>query len=188
MNKKTKTIIGICALAVFIVLAAVAYNLLSENFSPKSGFEESSSGSESGEAVIPPDFTAYDKDGNKVKLSDYFGKPIVLNFWATWCGYCKQEMPYFDEVYKEVKDDVVFLMVDIVDGVRETKEMGEKYIEENGFTFPVLYDLDGEAAANYGLRSFPTTVIIDKDGTVFGIQEGALPEEALRAAIESVTS
>ncbi len=95
-------------------------------------------------------------------------------------------MAYFDKVYNEVKDDVVFLMIDVVDGVQETEEKGKKYIADNGFTFPVLYDLDMDAAKTYGIRAFPTTIVVNKDGTVLGGQEGALPEEVLRAVVEQI--
>ncbi len=208
MNNKTKTILGIGVFAALFVVAMYAYNGLSERFKPQTSFslnsansqpeekqveetpvkEETPEPNEENETLSAPDFTAYDNDGNPVKLSDYFGKPIVLNFWTTWCGYCKDEMPYFDKVYNEVKDDIVFLMVDVVDGVQETEEKGKKYIADSGFTFPVLYDLDMDAAIAYGIRAYPTTIVINKDGTVFGGHEGALPEEALREVIDSIKS
>lgn len=145
-----------------------------------------------------PDFTVTDKDGNEVKLSSLFGKPIVLNFWASWCPPCKSEMPEFQKVYEDLGDEVQFVMIDSVDGQRETKENGEKYINENGFTFPVYYDLIynndgdkqtasfGDAVVNYGIRAFPTSVFIDKDGNVVTGAEGAINEETLRKGIDLI--
>ena len=104
-----------------------------------------------------PDFTVYDAEGNAVKLSDYFGKPIVLNFWASWCGPCKMEMPYFEEVYGEIGDQVQFLMVNSTDGSTETVETASTYIAEQGYTFPVFYDTGFEASINYQAFSLPTT-------------------------------
>ena len=133
--------------------------------------------------VAAPDFTAYGDDGATVKLSGYIGKPVVLNFWASWCPPCKSEMPHFNSVYEEVKEDVIFLMVNLTDGVLETEENGRQYITENGYTFPVLYDKDQEAAYAYGIRSIPSTVFIDEDGTIAAGVVGAISEETLRLGI-----
>ncbi|MBP3544577.1 MAG: TlpA family protein disulfide reductase, partial [Lachnospiraceae bacterium] len=73
------------------------------------------------EKVPAPDFTVIDAEGNEVKLSDMRGKPVVVNFWASWCGPCKMEMPEFEEVYKELGDEVHFMMVNLTDGWQETQ-------------------------------------------------------------------
>ncbi|MBQ4347432.1 MAG: TlpA family protein disulfide reductase, partial [Firmicutes bacterium] len=88
---------------------------------------------------MAPDFTVYDSEGNAVMLSDFIGKPIVLNFWASWCGPCKMEMPEFNEAYAELGEDIQFLMVNVTTG-RETQESASAFIEENGYSFPVFYD------------------------------------------------
>ena len=94
-----------------------------------SGSAPSESGSENNsedastaepELTLAPDFTVYDLEGNEVHLTDFFGKPIIVNFWASWCGPCKMEMPDFDVAYNTYKDDIVFLMVNMTDGSRET--------------------------------------------------------------------
>lgn len=111
-----------------------------------------------------PDFTVYDADGNAAKLSDFFGKPIVLNFWSSRCGPCKYEMPDFNEVYKEMGDSVQFLMVNMTDGSWDTKETATKFIEKEGYEFPVFFDTDQSAARTYGVYSLPTTYFIDANG------------------------
>lgn len=138
------------------------------------------------EATPAPDFTVYDADGEAVKLSDYFGKPIVLNFWASWCGPCKSEMPEFNEKYLELKDDVEFLMVNMTDGSRETVETAKAYIEEQGFSFPVFYDTDIDAAMAYSVYSLPATYLIDKDGNVEAHAIGAISGEILQQGIDMI--
>ncbi len=209
MNNKTKTILGIVIFAVFLNMAVFAYKELSGRFKPEirldtaevpatnetpentpgsNNPENSPGGTEEEKAPIKaPDFTAYDSEGNIVKLSDYIGKPIVLNFWASWCPPCKSEMPHFDKVYSEVKDEVLFLMVDMVDGAKETEAKGKKYVADNKFSFPVLYDSNQDAAYTYGIWSLPTTVFIDRDGYVAAGVEGAIDEETLLKGISLIT-
>ena len=108
---------------------------------------------------LASDFTMYDENGNAVKLSDFAGKPIVLNFWGTWCPYCKMEMPDFNEAYKN-NPDVQFIMLNC--GDTTTKAMN--YVNEQGFEFPIFFDVTEEAQYTYAVYSFPTTYFITADG------------------------
>ena len=130
-----------------------------------------------------PDFTVYNKEGNPVKLSDMFGKPIVLNFWASWCPPCKAEMPDFDEICKEYEGKVTFMMVNLTDGVQETVESARNFIHMMEYSFPVYYDTDMEASNTYGIQSIPTTFFIDADGGLVAYGSGALSENELRRGI-----
>jgi thiol-disulfide isomerase/thioredoxin len=134
-----------------------------------------------------PDFTVYDLEGNTVKLSDMLGKPVVINFWASWCPPCKSEMPDFNKVYTELGDDVHFMMIDAVDGMRETQEKGTAYVEEQGFSFPVYFDISQNAIVLYRIRAFPTTIFIDAEGYLVTGAEGAITEELLRLGIDMST-
>lgn len=187
MNAKVKLLIGLAIFAIVLTGAYFGYKVLAaENRPAGTSQSASSSTGETRKEIPAPDFTVYDSQGNKVKLSDFAGRPVVLNFWASWCPPCKSEMPHFNKVYAEVKDDVVFMMVDLVDGQRETQAKGQAYIDEQGFTFPVYFDNDQDAGYNYGISSIPTTFFIDRNGNVQAGYQGAIDEETLVAALAKI--
>lgn len=149
--------------------------------------ENSADNSENNKQVnSAPDFTVLDYNGNEVKLSDYCGKPVVLNFWATWCYYCKEEMPDFNEAYKAYPN-VQFLMVNATDGVSETTETAKKYIEENGFEFDVFFDTKLDAVNTYYVTGFPQTFFIDANGNLIARGNGMLDLETLKKGIGMIT-
>lgn len=193
MGQKTKTMLQILGFVLFIVAAVFSYKALSGKTNIDNDISDISknsvSQSEDGEKdqdMKAPDFTVYDINDKAVKLSDMLGKPVVLNFWASWCPPCKGEMPEFDEIYKKNKDDVVFMMVDLVDGQRETKKKGADYIKSMGFSFPVYFDTKQDAAERYGIYSIPTTIFIDKDGYIVTGAQSALDGKTLQKGIDLI--
>ena len=138
------------------------------------------------EKQLAPDFTVYDLEGNPHKLSEFRGKPVILNFWATWCGYCKMEMPDFNEKYLEYGEDVHFMMVNVTDGNQETVETASAYVEKEGYSFPVYYDTTLEAAMTYPTSGLPVTFIIDAEGVVIAWQQGMMTGEKLQKGIDMV--
>ena len=148
--------------------------------------DSASDGDDADERIPAPDFTVEDYDGNKIKFSDMIGKPVVVNFWASWCPPCKSEMPVFNDMYEEFGGDIHFMMIDAVDGSRETKKTGSKYISDKGYTFPVYYDVNQDALMKYGIRAFPTSIFIDSEGYVAAGVEGAIDEATLRRGIELI--
>ena len=185
--KKNKTWL-LVAMAFIVVLAAAAtlYGDLSGRVGTDSLVAETGTDQEgAAEPVQAPDFTVYDEDGNAVQLSDYFGKPIVLNFWASWCGPCKNEMPDFDAAYAQQGEDIHFLMVNATIG-RGTQENARAYVEEEGYAFPVLYDLDGDASETYEVYGLPTTYFLDAEGNLIARAGGMIDAETLQQGIAMI--
>ena len=195
MNNNKKFLILVLSLAAVLLVAAVAYRQLSADYTPpqdpqpeEPAFTETQDEAQEvePEAIDAPDFIVLDGGGNEVRLSDYAGMPVVLNFWATWCGPCKSELPAFENMYAEYGDDVAFLMINLTDGARDTIDGATSFVEENGYTFPVLFDTTLLAAQTYGAYSIPLTVFVFPDGTLAGGYQGAIPEELLEAGIQLI--
>ncbi|MBQ5746491.1 MAG: TlpA family protein disulfide reductase [Clostridia bacterium] len=190
MNKKG-LIVLIIAFALVIVGASLLYNKFSKDNEPENLliYEEKEGeleNEEKKEEFMAPDFTVYDKDGNAVKLSDLKGKPVVLNFWASWCPPRKREMPDFNEKYLELGDNVHFMMVNITDGYQETKASAEKYLATTNYSFPVYFDTDLDGAYTYGISSVPQTFFIDENGVLITMAQGAIRGNSLQKGIDLI--
>ena len=146
-------------------------------------------GSNDEDRIKSIDFTLTDQYGKTHKLSDYEGKVVYLNFWATWCPPCKEEMPYIEQLYKDYNknnDDVVILGVASPNLGREgSREHVVNFLKEQGYTFPVVLDEDGALAYQYGINAFPTTFIIDKEGYVTQYIPGAMDKATMASFIEN---
>ena len=207
MKNKKMLGIGVILFAVLIVGASILYNAMKDKVEDNSfqmagdkADENSTSNTNDtdtngtdtnadntdNEKVAAPDFTMTDKDGNEVKLSNFAGKPIVLNFWASWCGPCQMEMPDFEEMYKTYGEEVQFVMVNMTDGSQETVESATQFITEKGYTFPVYYDTKMEGAYYYSVYSLPMTYFIGADGYVAGRNTGMISGENLQKGIEAI--
>lgn len=132
------------------------------------------------------DFKVQDWNGNDVMLSSLKGKPIVLNFWASWCPPCKEELPDFEQMYKKYGKDVHFVMVDLTGGT-ETVEKAKSHIIGNGYTFPVYFDTYYEAYRAYNVQSIPQTYFIDDNLNIVLHIEGMLDATRLENGISSIT-
>lgn len=209
MKKGDKFILLLLSLVALLMIAAIGYRLLTERYSPQeipftvadnedtslTDYQENDSADSenetsansdpaSSEAIKVPDFTVYDLEGNAVSLYDYLGKPVVLNFWATWCGPCQSEMPAFDQMYQQYGDKVTFLMVNVTDGSRDTVETVTSFYEESGYTFPIYLDTTLEASMTYGAYSIPVTFFIDSSGYLLYNHMGAISEDTLAQCME----
>lgn len=185
MKQRTKNILLTALLVMLLALSVVGYQQLSVAHNPAS--VDSGLAGKQEKLVQAPDFTVLDSDGNEVRLSDFAGTPIVLNFWATWSSPCQREMPDFDAAWAEYGDDVVFMMVNMTDGSRDTVEGVKAFLSEKGYQFPVYYDTTYAAAYAYGASSLPTTIFIDAQGYILGGQVGRISNAAnLIAGIEAL--
>ena len=142
--------------------------------------------------VIPAvDFELEDQYANIHRLEDYRGKTIFLNFWATWCPPCKAEMPDIQKLYEksatEGEDAVIVLGVAAPNmGQEGSEEEIAAFMEEKGYTYPVLMDTEGELFNSYGIMSFPTTFMIDRDGNVFGYVSGMLSADMMDSIVRQM--
>lgn len=146
------------------------------------------------EEVIPaPDFTLTDQYGNTHTLSDYKGKTVFLNFWATWCGPCQREMPEIQELYERYgKNEGDLIVLGVANPKTDenpnnsdvSQEEVEQFLTDHGYTFPVVMDTTSDVFYEYMIRSFPTTFMIDKDGNVFGYASGTLSGDMMESIVQ----
>lgn len=198
MENKKGLLIIVAALVVLLGVGTVGYRYLSNQYQSESltaleneqettlaaagELEESAE-----EVVVTDDFTVYNKDGEAVKLSDYIGKkPVVVNFWASWCPPCKAEMPFFQDAVDQYGDDVEILMINLTDGMREKIEDADQYIEAEGYRMKVLYDTEMDAAATYRVQGIPRSLFVDIDGQLQYDHVGMITQELLNENIDQI--
>ena len=132
------------------------------------------------EPFIVEDFELTALDGSKSNLYQYEGQIIVLNFWATWCGFCVEEMPLLDEMDK--RDDITVIAI----SVGEEAETVRKYIEDNGYDFDVYLDKEGTLASKFGVTGFPTSLFLGKDFEFFYSYPGMLEQDTFDSVLEAI--
>lgn len=181
--------IWVLVFAVILVGAYVLYNRLSGEvnlggIATAPAVVEDPTGETEAEPAPAPDFTVYDLDGNPHKLSDFQGKPVLLNFWASWCGPCVSEMPEFQNFYEEYGDQIHFVLVNLTDGYQETVESASSFVEAQGYTFPVYYDTDVDAAMKYGVSAVPVSYFLDAEGNFVAWAQGAMTADMLQQGMD----
>lgn len=205
MKKQWKWLLTAAALVAVLVIAVVLYRSLSERFSPLDAATTTTAAAapesvpapqesaEPEETATPQeleapasteeqaaDFIVLDQNNTQVRLSDHFGKPLVVNFWASWCSPCCRELPSFDDAAKQYDGQIEFMMVNLTDGYSETVSSVQSFLQENGYTFPVYYDTNEDAANAYNIYSIPLTVFIRPDGTMMTSHIGSMDETTLQ--------
>lgn len=122
-----------------------------------------------------PDFALRLLDGRMVALSDFRGKPVLLNFWTTWCPACRVEMPYLESVFQREKEQGLTILAVDIEEIRDTVV---QFTRQYGLSFPVALDTSGDVARQYRVSTLPTTFLIDKEGTIRLVKIGAFSDEA----------
>ena len=195
MNKKTLLILCLI-FALLLIGAGTLYDSLADSVQPggiatlppetqpssapeASPTEVADTQSTDPPANIAPDFTMLDTEGNEVTLASFFGKPIVLNFWASWCGPCKMEMPEIQKFYEQYGEEIQFLLVSVDENMDDAKS----FLADSGYTFPVYFDTTSMGAYTYGASSIPLTFFIDADGNLTAYYMGAMSESILRQGV-----
>ena len=135
---------------------------------------------------LAPDFEAIDLAGNTVMLSSYFGRPIIIYFWATWCNDNQSDLPGFNDAYHRHGDKVQFLLVNLTDGIRDTESGVKKYLSDRGYDFPVLLDTRSSALGKYQVHSLPLTVMINPDGTEKSRRMGTMDAMGLEGYVREM--
>ncbi len=175
-RKRALAIITIAVLGLLVVQACTPSSQAIQG-----GQQEASVGISVGE--IAPDFTLSDLDGNELSLSDFRGKAVFINFWATWCPPCRAEMPEIEAVYQEYKDkDVEVIGVDLL----ETKDEVSQFVQQYGYSWTFVIDTTGEVATTYNLAAIPTSFFIDREGIIRVVNIGAMTKRAMKTALATI--
>ena len=163
MKQKRSALILVVTLTVLLAAAAVLYSSLSQQNVPV----QTDASAELPEPIPALDFSLEDDAGNSYSFLELLdGRPAVLNFWASTCSPCRQEMPHFQQAYEIYGKDIQFLMVNVMDAMGDTKTAAQSYLSEEKFTFPVYYDTQLDGVITYGLQGFPTTFFLNEEGEV----------------------
>ena len=208
-GKRSGAIAAVVALVVVLVLAFVGYQVLAPKRAETQSAAQSSQSADAtqqtqGQAqgqsqgqtqqqkealkLADYDATVYTADGQPKKMTEIAaGKPLVINFWATWCPYCVQEMPDFQGIFHDYGDKISFAFVDSTDGRRETKEAAQAWLANNGLDdLPAYYDTELDATATFGASSLPATVIVSADGDILMAKPGRINDASMRSALDTL--
>ena len=188
MKEKTKKIVLLAVIIVLIILSAVFWYFNKKNINVLPAPSNQRTQTDENTSEKAPDITVTDINGNKVKLSDFTGKTVVLNFFSSHCPPCRQEIPDFQKAYQKYsKDDgIEFLFVSIIGALGEKKDDAKNYFNKNNFNLPLYLDEDASASDAFGVSSVPHTFIIDKDGTIKRSNLGMMDYETLQSEIEKL--
>ena len=170
MNRKNRLL---AALLLCVVITASACTVLNNRQ------DQRGEGSPNGPMEAASDFTLSDLEGRKVRLHDLRGQKVLINFWTTWCPYCRDEMSLLQKFYEENKDKNWQVLTINITSSEKGLDSVQKYIKENGFSFPVLLDEKGSVSAQYGIRSIPASFILTEKGEILKTKVGPFTEKEI---------
>lgn len=178
-----KTVLGV------IIAAMVGWALYDLTFSGKESAEGESAEESAAEGLmigdVAPDFELVTMDGETVRLSDYRGERVFVNFWATWCPPCRAEMPDMQKLYEEQETPVEILAVNLTD-TEVSEEDVEGFIADFGLTFPILMDTNSEVADKYRVQAYPTSYMIDTEGRISFVAPGAMNQDIMSREVKKM--
>lgn len=202
-KKHVGVIVAAVVFAVLLIGAGVAYSVLAPAADNKQievtgtdavqetevdAADDTGDGNGANAATTPaPDFTMTDADGATLTLADFKGKPVLLNFWASWCGPCASEMPDIQSAWEEHGNDVEFVIVNMTDMNGETEQSAKAFLAENNYTFPCYFDANNSAATAFGVSSIPQTYLINAEGNIIGAYMGAMDASVIAQGIDMLT-
>ena len=134
---------------------------------------------------LAPDFELVTMDGETVRLSDYRGQRIFVNFWATWCPPCRAEMPDMQKLYEEQDVPVEILAVNLTATERSEEDI-ESFVQDFGLTFPILMDINSEVTEKYKVQAYPTSYMIDSEGRIAFVAPGAMNKELMAQEVKKM--
>lgn len=199
-KKHVGVIVAAVVFAVLLIGAGVAYSALAPAADNKQievtgtdavqetevdAADDTGDGNGTNAATTPaPDFTMTDADGATLTLADFKGKPVLLNFWASWCGPCQSEMPDIQTAWKEHGTDVEFVIVNMTGMNGETEQSAKAFLADAGYAFPCYFDANNSAATAFGVSSIPQTYLIDAEGNILGGYMGAMTSSIIDEGIQ----
>ncbi len=169
------------ALVLVLIAAFAAYGQLSPKAAQQQQATVESAQTSANKALADyGDVRVYDADGSARDLSGLCeGAPAIVNYWATWCPNCVEEMDDYQKLFEKYGSQVRFVMVDATDGRRETREKADAYIAEHGYSFPVYYDAEQSLGMAFALEYLPTTIVVDRDGSIVSNTSGRIDYTAV---------
>ena len=191
-------VVGLILLATLLIIASTKFDNTPGEFSTDTYLpntdentkeSETESETEGKEITDIYDFTVEDMSGNSIKKSEITGKPMIVHFWASWCGYCLYELPALQNIYDVYGDNISFMIVCITDGKYETVESAKSFLSDKGYTFPVYFDVNSEALHNYQLYELPNvsrTYLFDINGNYVSKANKMVTDDILEEGVSMI--
>lgn len=196
MNKKVILPVLAVTLSALLLICTLLYDRFSDadrlgqmaTLPHYTGTQQDTTQDPTGDSTGPtlsdaPNVQFYDAEGKAVQLSDLRGKPLVINFWATWSGPSKGEIPVFQAAYEAHKDEIHFVMINMTDGTRETKKSAQDYWDTLETEMPFYFDTDSSAAIGFNVNTVPTTFFVDAQGKAVAYAPGGLTRDTVERGI-----